>query len=115
MARIISFRRYEVNWVGYRTYTPLNGFVSINLETVLKLSSLQASYPHKKVKVKRSFLVQLFQLFKDEYDIVNDESKPYYRLKFMYKNRSLYEEDYLIDKEEYERLKPELARYGWII
>lgn len=125
MARIISFQQYRQAWVvlsdsyspinGNRycmTYTPLDGFVSINLETVRKLSSRQADYPHKQVKSDRSFLSRLF---KGEYDIVDDESKSYYWLTFEYKNHRQDNENYLIDKEEYERLKPELAKYGWTI
>lgn len=112
MARIISFKQYRYNSGTYcTTYTP-DGFVSINLETVRKLSSRQAGYPNKVVKSDRSFLSRLFT---GEYDIVYDKSKSYYWLTFEYKNHRQDSENYLIDKEELERLKPELAKYGWII
>lgn len=125
MARIISFQEYDARTGAYfpssnkyhRTYTPCNGFVSINLETVRKLLSSQAAYPSKLVKLVNSNRSFLSWLFKDEdvYDIVDDESKSYYWLTFEYKNHRQGRETYLIDKEEYERLKPELAKHGWTI
>lgn len=113
MAKIISFQQCLVLPVdGCWTFVRQYGVVSIDLENVQNLTCEISGYAEKIIKPKRSFLSRLLN---GGYEIVYDESRPGYGLRLEYKNHSQEKDYYLLDKEEYVRLKPELARYGWII
>ena len=115
MARIITINRLKHNnnytlKVGALDWIPDNRTHSINLETVRTLSCVPVPN-YMKVETGRHGFWAI--LFGDVYEIV--ESGTHYSLRFKYKNYRHGEDLFQISPEEYERLKPELAKYGWHI
>lgn len=117
MARIITINCLKRNvkyyeevgrpeWIsGYCTH-------SINLETVFSLTCHLHPYPNR-VRVKNEPRGFWERIFGDEYKIV--ECGTFFDLVFGYKNYRHSSDLVHISQEEYERLKPELAKYGWHI
>lgn len=89
------------------------GFTSINLETVRGMSGEFYDYFPKEVKYKRSLWDIL--LGKPDFYYEDDKSRPIYRLTIQYKNHRQEDDTFYFDKEEYERVKAEVARHGWLI
>lgn len=115
MARIISFQQSLERYIAYAAceYCRESGFTSINLETVRGMNSGFQGYSKKKVEVKRSFWDKLFG--KPDFYFVDDTSRPVYWLKLQYKNHRQRNSTFYFDKEEFERVKAEVARHGWLI
>lgn len=114
MARIITINPLKpneafLNEVGTLEWIPDNWTISINLETVL---SLRCTPYSNRMRVKRE-THGFWKIFGDRYEIV--ECGIFYELKFEYKEYRHLGNIFYISQEEYERLKPELARNGWHI
>ena len=115
MARIITINPVKHNGAfvhreGILEWIPDDCTHSINLETVL---SLTCTPRPNRMRVKHETHGLWKIIFGDRYKIV--ESGTYFYLSFKYKNYRQPSDSFPISQEEYERLKPELAKYGWHI